>query len=255
MKSFDELIDIVRKLRSPEGCPWDREQTPRSLVPYLLEETHEVIDAIEHDDNTQLKKELGDVMLHLIFQILIAEEGGKFDFDDVLKGISEKMRRRHPHVFQKDREYSAQEVNRIWEKEKSKEAREHLLDGIPQRLPELHRSFRMQQKAAAVGFDWERVEEVWEKLDEELEEFHKAVATRDKEEMEDEMGDMLFALVNLSRFYGLHPERALKRSNDKFYRRFSAIEDYYKVSGKSMKDASLRELDEAWEKVKLGESR
>lgn len=253
MKSFDELIDIVRKLRSPEGCPWDREQTARSLIPYFLEETHEAIDAIEHEDNKALKKELGDVMLHLVFQTLIAEEAGAFGFDDVLEGISEKMRRRHPHVFQKNGEYGSEDAGRIWEQEKSRETREHRLDGIPQRLPELHRAFRMQQKAAALGFDWEETGQVWEKLDEEISEFHEAAEKQNKEKMEDEMGDLFFVLVNLSRFYGLHPGRALKRSNDKFYRRFSAIEDYYKLNGKSMKDATPQELDAVWEEIKRSE--
>lgn len=255
MKSFDELITIVRKLRSPEGCPWDREQSSRSLVPYFLEEVHEAADAIEEENAEHLKKELGDVLLHVVFQILIAEEKGEFGFEEVLEGISDKMRRRHPHVFQKDREYSIEEANRAWEKEKQKEAREHLLDGIPPRLPELHRAFRMQEKAAAIGFDWENVAEVWKKLDEELEEFRAAKASEDREAMEEEMGDILFALVNLSRFYGLHPGQALKRSNNKFYRRFSAIEDHYKASGNSIKDATLRELDEVWKKIKQKEIR
>lgn len=255
MKSLDELIAIVRQLRSPEGCPWDRAQSARSLVPYFLEEVHEAADAIEGENPGQLKKELGDVLLHVVFQILIAEEKGEFGFEEVLEGIKDKMRRRHPHVFQKDREYSMEEVNRIWEKEKQKESREHLLDGIPAQLPELHRAFRMQEKAAAIGFDWADVAEVWEKLDEELEEFRVAKDAKDREAMEDEMGDILFALVNLSRFYGLHPGQALKRSNDKFYRRFSAVEDYFKETGVSMKDAGLQELDRIWNAIKQREVR
>jgi tetrapyrrole methylase family protein / MazG family protein len=255
MKQFDELIDIVRKLRSPEGCPWDREQTPESLVPYWLEEVYEAIEAIEKKDYEQLQKELGDVLLHLVFQILIAEEAGYFGFPEVLDGIKDKMRRRHPHVFNKDRSYSPEEINRLWEKEKSKEKTDHLLDGIPQRLPELHRSYRMQQKAAAVGFDWDHVEDVWKKLDEELEEFRQAGESGDKAAMEDEMGDILFALVNLSRFYDLHPGQALKCSNNKFYRRFSAIEDHYRATGKTLQGASLEELDQVWKAVKKRESR
>ncbi|MDD3094667.1 MAG: nucleoside triphosphate pyrophosphohydrolase [Candidatus Marinimicrobia bacterium] len=255
MKSLDELIAIVRILRSPEGCPWDREQNSRSLLPYFLEEVHETIDAVNAKNYEQLRKELGDVLLHVVFQILIAEEEGQFGFEEVFEGINAKMRRRHPHVFQKDREYSKEEVNRNWERYKRKDPGEHLLDGIPRALPELHRSFRMQQKAAAVGFDWDDVSEVWKKLDEELEEFREAKTAGDRAAMENEMGDILFALVNLSRFYGLHPEQALQRSNDKFYRRFTAIEDHYKKKGASIKDAGLQELDRLWEEIKKEEFR
>ncbi|MBN2780991.1 MAG: nucleoside triphosphate pyrophosphohydrolase, partial [Candidatus Marinimicrobia bacterium] len=188
MKAFDELIDIVRRLRSPEGCPWDREQTRESLTPYFIEEVHEAVETIENNEIDKLRYELGDVLLHVVFQTVIAEENGEFGFEDVLNGIRNKMVSRHPHVFAKDREYSPQEAKDIWEQEKSKEAREHLLDGIPKSLPELHRSFRMQQKAAAVGFDWDHVDEVWKKLDEEIAEFKEALGTGDREEAEDEYG-------------------------------------------------------------------
>ncbi len=255
MKAFDDLIDIVRRLRSPDGCPWDREQTRESLIPYFIEEVHEAVETIEKRETDKLKYELGDVLLHIVFQTVIAEENGEFDFEDVLNGIRNKMVSRHPHVFARDREYSPREAKDIWEQEKSKEAREHLLDGIPKSLPELHRSFRMQQKAAAVGFDWDNVDEVWKKLDEEIGEFKEALAGGDRQEAEDEYGDILFALVNLSRFYDLHPEQALKRSNEKFYRRFSAIEDHYKAAGATMRDATLEELDAVWEGVKKKETK
>ncbi len=253
MKKFDELIDLVRTLRSPEGCPWDREQTPESLVPYFIEEVHEAVEAIEEEDAGKLKYELGDVLLHVVFQTLIAEERNAFSMEDVLEGICQKMLSRHPHVFRKDREYSFGEAASLWEREKHKGSRKHILDGVPKRLPELHRSFRMQQKAAAVGFDWDKADEVWAKVGEEMQEFREALASGNKNEARDEFGDILFALVNISRFYDLHPETALKQSNEKFYRRFSAVEDHYAAEGNAMQDATLEELDAVWEKVKKKE--
>lgn len=253
MKLFDELIELVRKLRSPEGCPWDREQTPESLIPYFIEEVHEAVDTIESGDKQKLKEELGDVLLHVVFQTLIAEENNAFTFEDVLRHISDKMIRRHPHVFGERTSRAPEDANKIWEAEKSREKGDRLLDGIPRRLPELHRAYRMQQKAASVGFDWDDVADVWKKLDEEIGEFRHAASEADKEAMEDELGDILFALVNLSRFYDLHPGMALKRSNDKFYRRFSEVEDHYKGDNNKMHDATLEELDTVWESVKAKE--
>jgi tetrapyrrole methylase family protein / MazG family protein len=250
---FDELIELVRKLRSPEGCPWDREQTRASLIPYFIEEVHEAVDTIENGDTEKLKDELGDVLLHVVFQTVIAEENKEFTFEDVLQNISDKMIRRHPHVFGEDPSCSPEDANRIWEAEKNKEKGNRILDGIPGRLPELHRAYRMQQKAAAAGFDWEDVADVWKKLDEEMTEFRHAVKEHDKKAMEDELGDIFFALVNLSRFYDLHPGISLKRSNDKFYRRFSEVEDHYKGDNNKMRDATLEELDTVWESVKAKE--
>ncbi len=252
MKKLDELIAIVRKLRSPKGCPWDRDQNSRSLLPYFLEEAYEAADAIRQGNPEQLKKELGDVLLHLVFQALIAEEEGKFDFDAILTGIIDKMKSRHPHVFQKDRKYKQEEIHKTWEKQK--EAREHVLDGIPPELSELHRAYRMQEKAAAQGFDWDNIDDVWKKLEEEIQEFRVAKDSGSAEAMEEEMGDVLFALVNLSRFYGLHPDLALMHSNQKFYRRFSAVEDYFKEKGVPMQDAGLQELDRIWNTIKKQES-
>jgi len=254
MKEFDQLINIVRKLRSPGGCPWDQEQTRESLTPYFLEEAHEVIETIENKEIDKLRYELGDVMLHLVFQTVIAEENGEFTFEDVLNGISEKMITRHPHVFDPESGYTAAEANATWEIMKSKKKKGKLLDGIPKTLPELHRSFRMQQKAAAVGFDWDDVSDVWKKLDEEIGEFKEALDSGDKAHSEEEYGDILFALVNLSRFYNIHPGQALQRSNQKFYDRFSKVEAYYKEQGRSMKDESLEELDKVWEMVKSQET-
>ena len=253
MKSFEELIEVVRTLRAPGGCPWDREQTRESLTPYFLEEVHEAIETIEEHQIDKLRYELGDVLLHIVFQTVIAEENGEFTFDDVCGGIRDKMIHRHPHVFQSDQEYSAQEAKTIWEKEKSKKRSGRILDGIPKRLPELHRAFRMQQKASSVGFDWDDVRPVWKKVDEEIMEFKDALESGDKLHSEEEFGDILFALVNLSRFYDIHPEQALKKSNDKFYRRFADVEAHYLQEGRSMKDDSLEELDSVWNKVKKKE--
>jgi tetrapyrrole methylase family protein/MazG family protein len=250
MREFDDLIDIVRRLRAPDGCPWDREQTRESLTPYFLEEVHEAIETIERKEIDKLKYELGDVMLHIVFQTVIAEENKEFDFKDVLNGIKNKMITRHPHVFDPESGYTAEEANATWEIMKSKKKEGRLLDGIPKSLPELHRAFRMQQKAAAVGFDWDEVREVWKKLDEEIGEFKEALASGDKDHAEEEYGDILFALVNLSRFYDIHPGMALAKSNDKFYDRFAKVEEHFKASGEDMKDVGLKKLDEVWEDVK-----
>jgi tetrapyrrole methylase family protein/MazG family protein len=250
MREFDDLIEIVRRLRAPDGCPWDREQTRESLTPYFLEEVHEAIETIERKEIDKLKYELGDVMLHIVFQTVIAEENKEFDFKDVLNGIKDKMITRHPHVFDPGSGYTAEEANATWEIMKSKKKEGRLLDGIPKSLPELHRAFRMQQKAAAVGFDWDEVGEVWKKLDEEIGEFKEALASGDKDHAEEEYGDILFALVNLSRFYDIHPGMALAKSNDKFYDRFAKVEEHFKASGEDMKEVGLKKLDEVWEDVK-----
>jgi MazG family protein len=220
------------------------------LTPYFLEEVHEAIETIERKEIDKLKYELGDVMLHIVFQTVIAEENKEFDFKDVLNGIKNKMITRHPHVFDPESGYTAEEANATWEIMKSKKKEGRLLDGIPKSLPELHRAFRMQQKAAAVGFDWDEVREVWKKLDEEIGEFKEALASGDKDHAEEEYGDILFALVNLSRFYDIHPGMALAKSNDKFYDRFAKVEEHFKASGEDMKDVGLKKLDEVWEDVK-----
>lgn len=253
MKEFDELIDVVRTLRAPGGCSWDREQTRESLIPYFLEEVHEAIETIEDQQIDKLRYELGDVLLHIVFQTVIAEENNEFTFEEVCNGICDKMVNRHPHVFNSDKDYTPREAKAIWEEEKSKKRQGRILDGIPKTLPELHRAFRMQQKAASVGFDWDDVSDVWKKVDEEIGEFKEALENGDKDHSEEEFGDMLFALVNLSRFYDIHPEQALQKSNQKFYRRFAQVEAHYIQEGRSMKDDSLEELDKVWEEVKSRE--
>lgn len=253
MKEFDELVNIVRTLRGPEGCPWDKAQTHETLIPYFLEETHEAIETIEEKKMDKLRYELGDVLLHIVFQTIIAEENKEFTFEDVMNGISEKMISRHPHVFNSDKEYSPAEAKNIWEAEKSKKRTGRILEGIPKSLPALHRAYRMQQKAASVGFDWDDVSDVWKKVDEEIGEFKEAHESGDKAHAEEEFGDILFALVNLSRFYDIHPGEALKKGNEKFYRRFNKVEEYYNKAQRSMKDDNLEELDKVWDLVKSEE--
>lgn len=253
MKEFDELIAVVKKLRGPDGCPWDKEQTHESLIPYFLEETHEAIETIEDKELDKLRYELGDVLLHIVFQSVIAEENEEFTIADVLNGIKDKMINRHPHVFNSNKKCTAEEANIIWEKEKSKKRTGRILDGVPKSLPALHRSYRMQQKAASVGFNWDDVSDVWKKVDEEFEEFKEAHALGDKVHAEEEFGDILFALVNLARFYDIHPGEALKKGNEKFKRRFNQVEDFYTKANRNMKDDSLEELDKVWDLVKSKE--
>jgi len=191
--NFDELIEVLRRLRAPDGCPWDREQTSESLVPYLLEETYEIIEAIEGGNAETLKEELGDLTLHILFQAELAREAGQFEIADSIKHISKKLIRRHPHVFDKQNGNQNSDLNMSWEKAKQKEKkRENLLDGVPKKLPALNRARRIQEKAANVGFDWKDIQPVWDKVEEELEELREVVAEKDPERIKDEMGDVFF---------------------------------------------------------------
>ena len=246
--NLDKLIEIVKKLRSPDGCDWDREQTHQSLVPYLLEETYEVIESIEQKNFEALKEELGDLLLHVIFQIDISEENKEFKLDDVIDGICQKLIRRHPHIFydKNDSRYKKGD----WELSKQKEKnRNSVLDGVPIALPGLIRASRIQEKAAAVGFDWEKKEQVLLKVDEEIGELKDAIINN--QGIEDELGDVLFTIVNLSRHLNYDSESSLKKSIDKFSDRFKSIETDLKERGINMKDLSLDELDEIWDKNKL----
>jgi len=250
LKSFEDLLDIVRILRSNEGCPWDKKQTSSSLVPYMVEELYELIDTIEADDTKKKKGELGDLLLHLAFQIVLAEEKNEFVSGHVFKEIIDKMIRRHPHVFDKNSGFTEKDANAAWEGMKKQEGRNRLLDGIPPAMPELHRAFRLQQKAATVGFDWDHKDQVWNKVEEEMNEFRQALGNEDEDNMEEEFGDMLFALVNISRFYNIHPGTALRRTNQKFIDRFNLMEEKSSRQGISMKDLNLEELDKKWEEAK-----
>ncbi len=245
--NLDKLIEIVKKLRAPNGCDWDREQTHQSLIPYLLEETYEVIEAVEQKDYKLLKEELGDLLLHIIFQIDISEENKKFHLNDVVEGICKKLIKRHPHIFYDKDDPRYKEDN--WELSKQKEKnRNSILDGVPIALPALVRASRIQEKASAVGFDWKTKEQVLLKVDEEIEELKEAIINNDG--IQDELGDVFFTIVNLSRHLGYESEGTLKKSIDKFSNRFKKIEKDLKNQNINMKDLSLDELDYLWEKNK-----
>jgi len=242
MDKFDKLIEIVKKLRSPNGCDWDKEQTHQSLIPYLLEETHEVIEAIENKDYDALKEELGDLILHVVFQADLASDKNKFSVDDLLSGINKKLINRHPHIFSNNSDGSYKKES--WEATKKKEKnRDSVLDGVPRSLPALLLSRRIQEKAAGVGFDWDNNNQVLDKVDEEVSELKESMIKN--EGIDEELGDVLFSLVNLSRHLDIDPELSLKRSTEKFMKRFKAIEKEVDIE-----KLSLEELDEIWNKNK-----
>jgi MazG family protein len=251
---FARLLEIMRKLRAPDGCPWDREQTHRSLRPYLLEETYEVLDSLDRDAYGELKKELGDLLLHIVFHCQLASEESLFTIEDVLRGINEKLIRRHPHVFADAKVDGPRHVERQWEKIKLNEPhRPRLLEGVPLHQPALNRAFRVQEKAAGVGFDWPDAAPVWLKVREELAELEAEVAKGDGARIEQEFGDLLFSMVNLARKLGTNPEDALRQSVEKFIRRFAYIEERLMSQGKSLHDSSLEEMDALWEESKRNE--
>ncbi|UCH10782.1 MAG: nucleoside triphosphate pyrophosphohydrolase [Fidelibacterota bacterium] len=250
-----ELLRILDKLRSPGGCPWDREQTSRSLIPYLLEETYELIESIESGNHAALKEELGDLLLHVLFQGAIAEDEGWFTLEDSMAGITQKLVDRHPHVFgeDKDKADGAFHAKQNWEQAKQREkSRSSRMDGVPRHLPALTRARRIQEKAAYVGFDWDTVEPVWEKVLEELEELRAAHQSQDTDALEDELGDLLFSLVNLGRFLGVNPEGALRKAIAKFEYRFRNIEKELQARGKTPEESTLEEMDEIWNRYREG---
>jgi len=248
---FLKLIDIVERLRAPDGCPWDKEQTHESLLPYFLEETYEVIESVELNDWKTLKEELGDVLLHILLQAQIAKESNKFDILDTLNGINEKLINRHPHVFgNKDKEHTF-EVKKDWELQKHIEKRrESRLDGVPKTLPSLTRAQRLQEKASLVGFDWDNIEPLWDKLYEEIEELKQANAIGGKVEIEEEVGDVLFTVVNISRFMGIPAEDMLRKSNEKFIQRFKNIEKELKLKGIPVEKATSKQMNIIWDRIK-----
>ena len=250
--AFIELLEVLRRLRSPDGCPWDKEQTSESLIPYLLEETYEIIEAIEERNIETLKEELGDLSLHILFQAELARESKQFDIADSLQYISEKLIRRHPQVFDKhNSNKSINDFNQPWEVAKQKEKkRKNILDGVPKNLPALVRARRIQEKAANVGFDWKELPPVLDKVDEEFAELKEAVTLKDPANIKDEMGDVLFSLVNLSRFLEINPEDALRMTISKFETRFAQVEKELKKRGKSITDSTLEEMNEIWDFVK-----
>lgn len=239
-------------LRSENGCPWDREQTRESLKPFLIEETYEVLEALDEGDPQKIKEELGDLLFQIIFHCQLAKENGEFDIDDVIKRISEKMIARHPHVFGEAKFETSEEVLKQWEERKKEEGklRESILEGIPKELPSLLRAQRLQARAAKVGFEWRRVEDVMEKLEEEIKEFRDALKRGEQKEIEDELGDVFFVLVNVSRFVGVNPEDALRKTISKFISRFRYIEMKAADAGKCLSDMTLEEMDALWDEAK-----
>ncbi len=253
MSNFERLVEIMKKLRAPGGCPWDREQDHQSLKPYLVEETYEVIDSIEDNDMVQLREELGDLLLHVVFHAQIADENGDFNIDDVAASISEKLINRHPHIFKQKKDLTPDEVTRNWEKIKlveKKDSGESALSGVPRTAPALLKAFRLQQKAARFGFDWEKWQDVLAKSEEEIAELKKAIESAESNNIEEEIGDLLFSVVNLARFFSIDPETALNRMNKKFIERFQYVEKKLAENGKSLKDSNLEEMDSFWNEAK-----
>ena len=250
-KPFTKLLNIVSQLRGPDGCPWDKEQTHKSLLPYFLEEAYEVIEGVEAGDMNSLKEELGDVLLHVVFQADIAQKNSEFTIEDSLNHVNEKLVRRHPHVFGDKEADAALHAKQNWESAKHKEKkRKSRLDGVPETLPALTRAQRLQEKASYTGFDWENIEQVWGKINEEIQELKEAQTDGIKKHIEEEIGDVIFSIVNLARFLNISAEFALRKTNKKFTTRFKAVEDELKNRGKTVEDSNLEEMDTIWNEVK-----
>ena len=245
---FNEFVEIVKRLR--KECPWDREQTNDSIKAATIEEAYEVVEAVEKKNYEELKSELGDLLLHVVFHTIIASETNGFTIDDVIDSIKTKLIRRHPHVFGDVKVPGSEEVKKNWEEIKLSEGRESVLDGVPEMLPALQRAHRLQEKAAKVGFDWEKKDEVWKKVIEEIEEMHHSEGADDYDKLEGEIGDVFFAMVNYARFLAVNPENALRRTNTKFIRRFGYVEDKIKSLGKKLTESNLQEMDKYWEESK-----
>jgi len=262
-KSFDELIAVMARLRAPGGCPWDHEQTYASLAQYLLEESYETFDAIQEADETgdtaNLREELGDLLLQVVFHSTIGAERGDFTIDDVAQGVTQKLILRHPHVFGDTKLARAQDVLDNWDKLKADERKasgkaepnhESILDEVPVHFPALLEGLKLTKKAAKVGFDWEDAGQIFNKFDEEVRELKEAIANNATEHAAEEVGDLLFVVMNLARHLDVEPETALKKTNRKFRQRFKFIEHELKANGKTLDSASLREMDDLWNKAK-----
>ncbi len=252
---FQRLTEIMARLRSPDGCPWDREQTFETIKPYLLEETYEVLDAIDARDWPSLTEELGDLMLEAVFFAQMATEQGLFSIEDSLDAIVQKLVRRHPHVFGNGTAKTPEQVKQRWDEIKAEEKKEKnkpkgLLASVPRALPALVEATQLTSRAAGVGFDWRNADQVLEKLDEELKELAQARERAGRDELEDELGDLLFVLVNLARFLDVDPEQALRRTNRKFRDRFAHIERKLEEDGKTPSESSLEEMDALWREAK-----
>ncbi len=266
---FEKLVDVQAQLRAPDGCPWDREQTHASLRTYLIEEAYEVLEALESGDDAKFAEEMGDLLLQIVFHSEIAKEEGRFTVSDVIREVHDKMVRRHPHVFGEKRAKDAAEVLKNWEQIKkeeraaagkkngdgSKQAGKggSLLDGVSKALPAALEGFQLTRRAARIGFDWENVEGVFEKLDEESGELRQALNAKDAKRTEEELGDLLFAAVNLARYLHIDPEISLKKANAKFSSRFRRMEELAAKSGKALADVPRAQMEEFWETVKRAE--
>tara|TARA_Y100000768_G_scaffold133287_1_gene99171 strand:- start:6209 stop:6976 length:768 start_codon:yes stop_codon:yes gene_type:complete len=251
MSELKNLIKIVKRLRSDDGCEWDKKQTSESLTPHLLEEANEVVDAILEKNNDNLKEELGDLLLHIVFQAVIASEKKLFDVEDIIKTVNHKLIERHPHIF--DKNYNGEDQSRIknWEiNKKIEKNRQSILDGMPKSLSSLIVAQRYQDKTGAVGFEWENYNQAMDKVDEELNELKEAIKNNNQENIEEEIGDLLITVVNLSRFFNVSAELALKKANQKFFKRFNYIENIIEKNNQKMEDISLKELLNYWKEAK-----
>ncbi len=257
-EAIERLVGVMRKLRGPGGCPWDREQTNESLKSDLIEEAYEVIDAIESGNVSHLEEELGDLLLQVVFHSQICEEDGHFEFSDVANAIVDKLERRHPHVFGEVQVADSSEVLQNWDAIKKTEKKEgdkpaSIVSGIPRHLPALQKAHQIQKRAARAGFDWDHINDVLAKLHEEIDEVKDAINRDHEEDIRDELGDLLFSVVNVSRFLGHNPEELLNHNIKKFVRRFQQVEGKVHATGKEFKEFSLDELDTFWEQAKAEE--
>lgn len=248
LEAFDRLLNILQELRTK--CPWDRKQTMETLRNLTIEETYELADSILQKDMPEIKKELGDLLLHVVFYARIAEEQKEFGIADVMESLCDKLVERHPHVFGNTKVKDHKEVEENWEEIKMKEGQKSILSGVPDSLPALIKSNRIQQKVRGVGFDWDQKEQIWDKVKEELDELQQEVNQQKKEEIESEFGDLLFSIINAARLYDIDPENALEKTNKKFIKRFKYLEENTINKGKSLKDMSLNEMNVIWEKAK-----
>jgi XTP/dITP diphosphohydrolase len=250
-KSLERLRRIMDELR--EECPWDRKQTIQTLRPQTLEEVYELTDSITDNNWQSLKEELGDVLLHIVFYSKIGAEQGEFELEDVIEGVCNKLVARHPHIYSNVKVQDDTEVKQNWERIKMKEGKKSVLSGVPQSLPAIIKALRLQDKTKQVGFEWDDVGQVKEKVEEEMQELYEAVESGKQDKIEDEFGDVLFALVNYARFVNVDPENALERTNKKFIRRFQHIEEKAKEAGKDLQHMTLQEMDELWNQAKRSE--
>jgi XTP/dITP diphosphohydrolase len=251
--SFKKLVSIMDELR--EKCPWDKKQTIETLRPLTIEETYELTDAISDNDWDGIKEELGDIMLHLIFYAKIGTEQNKFTLQEVLDGISEKLIRRHPHIYGDVSVNNDEDVKKNWEQIKMQEGKKSVLSGVPKSLPAVVKATRIQEKAKQVGFEWENKEDVWKKVEEEIQELHEAVAENDTEHIEEEFGDVMFSMINYARFLQIDAEGVLEKTNKKFISRFKLMEGEASLQNKALSEMSLVEMDELWNQIKRNNRR